>query len=298
MLKQLTESIKAQVSTHVLNQEAITELALAAFFAGGHIVLVGPTGMGKTAWARAFAGSLGLSYGTARPNTTHSAQPSQLFSQLFHVKQDSEYQDHIDIVLQEPSPAQVWFNNLIIDTIDKNTNHIPGTGGEPFPMPVPNMIVVSGTDTRHLPKALIDRFMMKLYVNYPGVAAEKQLLQLHHTGVCTTPIPICTPETITQAKQEVQNVAVEDPIFNYIISITETTRRISAIKTGASPRASISLLMASKAYAAICGRDYVTIDDVQSLAIPVLRHRVTLRADAINEGLHADRIIEGIIVGK
>jgi len=151
-----------------------------------------------------------------------------------------------------------------------------------------------------LPPMISDRFMMKLQVNYPGVAAEKQILQMHHLGTATnyTSAPICGPDAIAQAKYEVQAVAVEDSIFNYIISIVETTRRVNAVQTGASIRGSIDLLLASKAYAAVKGQDYVSMDDVRSLAMPVLCHRITLKPDAVREGIQAERIIESILVGR
>jgi len=311
MLKNIAESINARISDQALNQEAMTELALASFFAGGHILLVGPSGMGKHLWAQAFAGAFELSYAHERfadnassdffsklvpapddesasqyPVSRYLSQPGSLFSQIFHASG-----------FENISP---WEYIHIINAIDRRKPNLSDAGDGSFPLPNPHFIIASCDENFNLPKPLTDRFMMKLYINYPGVAAEKQILQMHHVGATpdTDHTPICTLETIAQAKEEVQAVAVEDAIFNYIVSIAETTRRVSAIQTGASPRASISLLQAAKAYAAIKGRDYTTIEDVRSLAIPVLRHRITLRPDAIKEGLHAERIIESIIIGK
>ena len=246
MLKNIAESINAQISSHVLNQEALSKLALAAFFAGGHILLTGPTGLGKTTWARAFAGALCVNC------------------------------------------SQVRLTN------DIRYDEIFGTGQHT------GFVIATHEENLVLSESLKDRFMMTLHVNYPGVVAEKQILQMHHVNDVNNQefTPLYTPEVLIQAKQEVQAVAVEDAIFNYIISIVETTRRVGAVQTGVSIRGSIALLQAAKAYAAINGRDYVELDDVRSLALPVLRHRINLKPDAINEGMQADRIIESIIAGR
>jgi len=316
MLQDIAKSIKSQVNNCALNQDIITELALAAFFADGHILLEGPTGIGKTTWARAFAGALGLPYGSTKlaenyvsegflhtyenvcENVHIPPQSGALFTSVFHAEfYETEYKKTQPQTYVNP---QSWAHMHILDALDPDKHVLTESVGVTFSLPDPHYIIISCNDTRILPKALLDRVMMKLYVNYPGVAAEKQILQMHHENIShkPSPAPICTPEDITHAKQEVQAVAVDDTIFNYIVSITETTRRANAIQTGASPRASIALLQASKAYAAINGRDHVTIYDVQCLAIPVLRHRITLRPEAISEGIHADRIIESIIAGK
>ena len=243
MLNTIAESIKSQVSERALNQNPLTELALTAFFAGGHILLTGPTGLGKTHWARTFTGALGINFNHI--HITDDATPP-------HLSQDE------------------------------------------------NFTIATANSPLHLPKPLADRFMMHLSATYPGVAAEKQMLQMHHVGELTVPPlhPICTTEIISQAKQEVRDVGVEDAVFNYIISIVETTRRIGAVQEGASPRGSIALLMAAKARAAIKGRDYASLEDVQVLAQPVLAHRLTLKPEATREGMKPERVIESILTGR
>ena len=258
MLKTIAGSIKSQISNQVLNQEALTELSLAAFFAGGHILLTGPTGLGKTLWACSIADALGLSRNCIR-------------------------------FAEDIYPPEI---------LDAHTHSPDAYNPEPHQVAPYFMIATTGSYQALSPK-LTDRFMMLLSVNYPGVAAEKQILQMHHVNAQNTAAlaPVCTPEAIAQAIQEVKAVAADESVFNYIISIVETTRRVSAVQSGASPRGSIALLMAAKAYAAIGGRDYVTTDDVRGLAIPVLRHRLSLRPDAISEGIQPDRIIDSIIAG-
>ena len=323
MLQHITHDIKAQVNKHVLGQEALTELALTAFFAGGHILIIGPTGIGKTKWAKSLAGALGLPYDSTFITETTAgdaffskvvrdednpaifvSRPGALFSPVFHADfHAAEFHPDVDAthgVIQQMLNSQQFYSfSHIINAMDGEKNSLSDYHDEAFPLPETQLIIASCNNSTALPKALTDRFMMKLYINYPGVSAEKQLLINRHENITPEPItPICTPETIAQAKQEVQSVEVEDATFNYIISIVETTRRASAIQSGASPRAGIALLQAAKAYAAINGRDYATINDVQRLAIPVLRHRIALHPGVIKEGLNADRILESIITGK
>ena len=323
MLQHITQDIKAQVNNHVLGQEALTELAVTSFVASGHILIIGPTGIGKTKWAKALAEALGLPYDSAFITETSSdenlfsnfvrskdnpehfvSQPGALFSPVFHADfQTAEYHPDIDaphgFVQQMLNSQQFYAFSHIINAMDRYKSGLMDFHTETFILPETQFIIASCNNPNALPKALTDRFMMKLYMNYPGVAAEKQLLINNHENITPEPItPICTPEIIAQAKQEAQAVEVEDAIFNYIISIVETTRRASAIQSGASPRAGIALLQAAKAYAAINGRDNVTINDVQRLAIPILRHRICLNPGVIKEGIHADRILESIILGK
>ena len=320
MLQHINESIKSQVGSHALGQETVTSLALAAFLAGGHILLSGPTGLGKTVWAKSFAGALGLDYGSAiiteglmsegffstmardmQDPQQFISRPGALFSPVFYADfhlADSQPQADLSHTLmqmlnQAQMRTQFYALSHMIAAMDREHSSLTGFGPETFALPETQFIIASCNNSAALPTSLTDRFMMKIYINYPGVAAEKQLLINHHENTPAEQlVPVFTPETIAQAKQEVQSVAVEGQIFNYIISMIETTRRASAIQIGASPRAGISLLQAAKAYAAISGRDYVTINDVQCMAIPVLRHRITLNPDVVKEGIHADRIIE------
>jgi MoxR-like ATPase len=179
-------------------------------------------------------------------------------------------------------------------TIDGQTHLLE----EPFfVMATQNPIEYEGTYP--LPEALTDRFMMKINITYPGIAAEKQLLQMYHHGFSSGKLEdlpaVCSGADIALAKQEIQNVTVEESVFNYIVSIVETTRRVGAVQYGSSPRGSVALLMASKAYAALQGRDFVIPDDVRFLVLPVLRHRVIIKPEAEIEGITADRVIESIL---
>jgi MoxR-like ATPase len=179
-------------------------------------------------------------------------------------------------------------------TIDGQTHEMQ----EPFfVMATQNPIEYEGTYP--LPEALTDRFMMKIQITYPGVSAEKQMLQMYHENSNAFKLqdltPLFTAQQIADAKKEISAVTVDDALFNYIVSVVETTRRVGAIQYGASPRGSVALLLAAKSFAAINGRDFVIPDDIHTLSLPVLRHRILIKPEAEIEGITADQVIEQIL---
>ncbi|MCL2528450.1 MAG: MoxR family ATPase [Defluviitaleaceae bacterium] len=285
MLKDIVCGVKSQLNNLVLNQENMTEIALAAFFAGGHILLVGPAGLGKTQWAQTLAQTLGMPY--KREWLMQGTQPHEVFGGDQHRRIAQV------LIAEEIDSANPRVKTILMDTME---NQAAAIEGHCTPMPEPFFVIATNNTPCTLPEALNDRFMLSMQVSYPGLAAEKQLLQMYHEGKPSqTPVPVCNPEAIAQAKEEVNAIIAEEEIFNYILSIVETTRRAAAVATGASPRGSIALLLAAKAYAAINGRDFVETKDVQSLALPVLRHRIVLKPEAIKEGILPDHIIESIL---
>lgn len=303
MLLNLTNSIKTQLNSRILNQENLTDLALTALFAGGHVLIEGVPGLAKTLWARSLA-SL-LSVDCKRVQFTSDLMPSDIlgtkvFNQqtgMFELRKGPLFTQLFlaDEINRTPPKTQSALLEVMEEhaiTIDGQTHVLD----EPFfVMATQNPVEYEGTYP--LPEALTDRFMMKLLITYPGVAAEKQMLQMYHEGFSHNEeiTPICTAEDIKNAKLEIKNVAVEDGIFNYIVSVIETTRRVGAVQYGSSPRGSVALLLASKAYAALQGRDFVIPDDVHFLSKPILRHRIILKPEAEIEGITTDQVIDSIL---
>ena len=305
MLKMITDNIKAQINAVVLNQEAMTELALVALFSGGHVLLEGVPGLAKTLWTRSLAQVLDCE--CKRIQFTADLMPSDILGTKVYNPQNSSFELKrgplftqlllADEINRTPPKTQSALLEVMEErsiTIDGETHRLE----EPFfVMATQNPLEYEGTYP--LPEALTDRFMMKIILTYPGVAAEKQMLQMYDSGFDSGKLndlpQLCTAEDIAAARAQIQTVAVEEGVFNYIVSIVETTRRISAIQYGSSPRGSVALLMAAKAYAAIQGRDFVIPDDVHYLAKPILRHRVMLKPEAEIEGITTDHVIENIL---
>ncbi|MCL2223718.1 MAG: MoxR family ATPase [Defluviitaleaceae bacterium] len=305
MLKELADNIKEQINGRVLNQENLTELALTAMFAGGHVLIEGVPGLAKTLWARSLAQLLSVE--CKRVQFTSDLMPSDILGTKIFNQQTGQFELRkgslftqlflADEINRTPPKTQ----SALLEVMEERAITIDGqthTMGEPFfVMATQNPIEYEGTYP--LPEALTDRFMMKILITYPGVAAEKQMLQMYHEGNDAAKLqglyPVCSATQIAEAKQEIQSVTVDDAVFNYIVSVIETTRRIGAVQFGASPRGSVALLLASKAYAAISGRDFVIPDDVRMLALPILRHRLLIKPEAEIEGITPDTVIENIL---
>ena len=307
MLKNLTDNIKQQLGSYVLNQEAMTELALVALFAGGHVLLEGVPGLAKTLWARSLARVLDVQ--CKRVQFTADLMPSDILgtkvynqqSGVFELKRGPLFTQLLlaDEINRTPPKTQSALLEVMEEraiTIDGETHVLQ----EPF-FVIATQNPVEYEGTYPLPEALTDRFMMKLLLTYPGVAAEKQILQMYHQGFNAAKLaetnlqPVAGMHDFTEARREIQAVTVEDGLFNYVVSVVETTRRVSTVQFGASPRGSVALLLAAKTYAAMQGRDFVIPDDVRFLAAPVLRHRIILKPEAEIEGIAPDSIIETIL---
>jgi len=305
MTSAIASNIKSKLSTRVLNQENLTDLALTALFAGGHVLIEGVPGLAKTLWAKSLSELLNVQ--CKRLQFTSDIMPSDILGTKIYNQQTSSFE-----LRQGPLFTQLFLadeinrtppktQSALLEVMEERAITIDGTThklDEPFfVMATQNPLEYEGTYP--LPEALTDRFMMKINITYPGVAAEKEMLQMYHQGFNSGKLealdPICTAADIAQAREEIKNLAVEDGIFNYIVSLVETTRRVGAVQFGASPRGSVALLLAAKAYAAICGRDFVIPDDVRFLAIPILRHRIILKPEAEIEGITTDQVIEGIL---
>jgi len=155
--------------------------------------------------------------------------------------------------------------------------------------------------TYPLPEAQIDRFLLKVLVNYPTPEQEIALLERIHRGFDAHELAgaglraVASTQSILAARQAVRNVTVGEGLIKYIHALVERTRNLSTLTLGASPRAGIALLECSKALAAINGRDYVLPEDVKTVALPVLRHRLLLRAESEMEGLKSDDVVRSIL---
>jgi len=180
--------------------------------------------------------------------------------------------------------------------------------GERHLLPAPFMVLATQNPVEYegtypLPEAQLDRVMLKVTIGYPSAAEEEDLLRRYQGGFNPHDLAsaglqtVADPEAIRRCRAELRQVVVEEGIIAYLDQLVRATRESGHLSLGASPRGAVSLLLATKAAAAIAGRQFVVPDDVQRLAYPVLRHRLILRPEAEIEGLHADEVIRGLIAG-
>ncbi|MCL1988468.1 MAG: MoxR family ATPase [Firmicutes bacterium] len=308
--KSLASKLKMELNEVIKNQETLTELAITALLAKGHILVEGVPGLAKTLWSRYLAQNMSMDF--KRVQFTSDQLPSDILGTKIFNQQTSQFELRkgplftqlflADEINRTPPKTQ----SALLEVMEERAITIDGIRhvlDEPFfVMATQNPVEYEGTYP--LPEALLDRFMMKIVISYPGVAAEKLILQMHHSGFDNvrltkktnrTEEPICTSAEVAECREEIAAVAVEDSVMNYIVSIVETTRRVSAVMHGASPRGSVALLLAAKAFAAMDGRDFVIPDDIKYLAIPILQHRIILKPEAEIDGVKANSVIENIL---
>jgi MoxR-like ATPase len=308
-LSQRFAQMKSEAAKVIVGQDEVFEQVAIAFFAGGHILLEGVPGTAKTLMAKTLARLIAADFG--RIQFTADLMPSDVVgTQVFNINQGSFYLKKGPIFTNiclgdEINRAPAKTQSAMLEAMEERQVTIEGERHllvEPF-MVLATQNPVEYEGTYPLPEAQLDRFMFKVRVDYPPDAVEREILHRYHTGFDARQLDatgiqsIIHPAELPALRQEIQTVKVEEGIFGYITQIATASRRSQDLILGGSPRASITLLLASKTYAALQGRDYVTPDDVKFVVAPTYRHRIILRPEAEIEGLDADAVIKRIVAG-
>lgn len=302
-----SKQIISEISKVVIGQEEFISHLVIAFLTGGHVLMEGVPGLGKTLAAKSLASVTSCDF--KRVQFTPDLMPSDITgTNVFNIKTSSFYLKKgpvftnillADEINRTPPKTQAALLEAMEEkqvTIDGETLNL----GTPFfVIATQNPIEYEGTYP--LPEAQLDRFLMKLYIGYFTQSNENNLLKKYCAGFegshydISNLTSVCNAEDIAECRREIQAVKVEDGVVNYITSIVCATRKSTAIFLGGSPRASIALLLCAKTIAAMSGRDFVTPEDVQDIALPVLRHRIILKPEAGIDGLSADSVLRNII---
>ncbi len=303
------QDLKREISKVIVGQEALLEKMLVALLADGHVLIEGVPGLAKTLAVKALAQAIHGNFN--RIQFTPDLLPADITGTLiFSPKEGSFF----------PKRGPVFANFVLADEINRSPAKVQSAlleamqerqvtiGDQTYPLPAPFMVLatqnpVEQEGTYPLPEAQVDRFMLKVLVSYPTKEEEKQILERmasHQKIEVSTNV---TPEMILKARGVVDNIYVDEKIKNYIVNLVFATREpkqfgleklASFIAYGASPRATIFLTQAAKAYAFLNGRGYVTPEDIKAIGLDVLRHRVLLSYEAEAENISSDQIVKQI----
>jgi MoxR-like ATPase len=301
------QTVKQQLMKVIKGQEEVIELVLIAFFAGGHVLIEGLPGLGKTLLVNAL--SRVVSGNFKRIQFTPDLMPSDIIgttiynmeSNTFQVKKGPVFTNLLlaDEINRSPAKTQ----SALLQAMQEKEVTIDGNNfplGEFFMcLATQNPIELEGTFP--LPEAQVDRFLMKINITYPPRKEENNILVSYRDGLLSDKPkslnlkPVLDEQRFVKIKDTIAGIFVDDKIINYITEITNATRDYPGIEVGASPRGSVALLQTSRVKAAVEGRDFVIPDDVKYLAFPVLRHRLILEPEAEIEGFSADDYLKKII---
>lgn len=304
-LNEAVTRIKTEVGKVIVGQEQNLELLLICLLCHGHALLEGVPGVAKTLTAKLLSRTVNGSF--KRLQFTPDLMPSDILgTSVFNPKTlEFEYRPGpvfcnlilIDEINRSPAKTQAALFELMEErqvTIDGHTYFMP----DPFVV-IATQNPVEQEGTYRLPEAQLDRFLMKIQVGYPGREEELDLLRRFNSHLQTdlsgTVNTVISTERLAQLRLLVHQMLLEDHLLKFIADLIHATRNHKMIELGASPRASLALMNAAKAMAAISGRDFVIPEDIKTVIMPVLRHRIVLTPEAEMEGITQEEVLNGLL---
>jgi MoxR-like ATPase len=304
-LQEAVGKIKSELSKVIVGQKNMVDMLITALLASGHVLIEGVPGVAKTITAKLLAKALTVDF--SRIQFTPDLMPSDILgTSIFDLKK-SEF---------EFKKGPIFSNMVLIDEINRAPAKTQAAlfevmeerqitiDGNRYPLSPPFMVLatqnpVEQEGTYRLPEAQLDRFLFKIDIDYPTLEDEIEIINREHLLKEAKKIDqvesFLTQQQITKYQSIVNNILVEPQLLKYIAEIIVNTRNNQFLYLGASPRASIAILKASKAYAAMNGRDFVTPEDIKQVAIPVLQHRIIVTPEREMEGVTSKQIITQII---
>jgi MoxR-like ATPase len=301
------EALRTEIAKAVVGQDPAVTGLVVALLCRGHVLLEGVPGVAKTLLVRTLAATLQLD--TKRVQFTPDLMPGDVTGSLVYDARTAEFSFQ---------PGPVFTNLLLADEINRTPPKTQASlleameerqvsvDGVPRPLPEPFLVAATQNPVEYegtypLPEAQLDRFLLKLILPLPGRDEEIRVLTRHAEGFNPRDLdaagvkPVAGPTELDAARAAVGRVAIAPEIVGYVVDLCRATRESPSTTLGVSPRGATALLATSRAWAWLTGRDYVTPDDVKALALPTLRHRLQLRAEAEMEGVTPDSVITSIL---
>ncbi|MCB8942854.1 MAG: MoxR family ATPase [Ardenticatenaceae bacterium] len=301
------QQLRQEADKVLVGLEDPFELLVIALLTGGHVLLEGVPGTAKTLMAKTLSHLVQAKF--TRIQFTPDLMPSDILgtsvfdlnSGQFYLKQGPIFTQMLlaDEINRAPAKTQ----SALLEAMEEKQVNLEGTR---YPLATPFMVIATQNPLEYegtypLPEAQLDRFLFKVLVPYSDIETEIEVLRRYHHGfnphdLATSGLmPLLTADFVAQARQAITGIVVEDGVLAYIARLTAVSRQSPDLILGASTRAATNVLLASKTFAALQGRDYVTPDDVKTIVPPVYRHRLILKPEAEIEGLDADAVIQRLL---
>ena len=303
----LARRVRGEVAKAVVGQDATVDGLLVGLITGGHVLLEGVPGTAKTLLARALARSLDASFKRIQfspdlmPADVVGTNVYEAASGQFRLRPGPIFASVVlaDEINRTPPKTQ----SALLEAMQERQVTIDGVS---HPLPVPFMVVATQNPVEYegtypLPEAQLDRFQQKLLIDYPSAEEEAEILRRHLGGLETADLdvlgvaPVASAADVLAARAALDTVTVDAAVLDYVGAVIRATREHASIALGASPRAGVSLLVASKARALLEGREFVTPDDVKTMSRSCLRHRLLLRPEVEVEGVAAEAALEDVL---
>ncbi|MBD7955036.1 MoxR family ATPase [Stenotrophomonas sp. Sa5BUN4] len=306
-LVERVDAIREAVGHAFIGQQDVLDQILIALLAGGHVLIEGVPGLGKTLLVRALAQALELDHG--RVQFTPDLMPSDVSghavydpkSESFKIRRGPVFTNLLlaDEINRAPAKTQ----SALLEVMQEGQVTIEGKS---FPLAPPFMALatqnpVEQEGTYPLPEAQLDRFLLKIIIDYPALEEEKRMVDAVTTGRSASDFDLQRVPRVLSAgevvalQQATAAITVDAEVIDYAVRIVAATRKWPGIALGAGPRGSIALVRAARAQALLSGRDFVTPDDVRDIARPALRHRIALAPELQIEGQDADDVLSALL---
>ena len=302
----LANNLLQEIRKALIGQDLIIEQVLVALIARGHVLIEGVPGLGKTLLVRSLAKCFGGQF--SRVQFTPDLMPSDvtghamfnMAKQEFEIRRGPVFTNLLlaDEINRAPAKTQA----ALLEVMQEGQITIEGESfktGDPF-MVLATQNPVEQEGTYPLPEAELDRFMLKVMIDYPSESDEQVMLR-HVSGQAQGGFgledirTLLKPSHVLSLQKVAEQITVDDQILHYVVKLVRTTREWNGIARGAGPRACIALLAAARAYALIKGNTFVTPDDVKTMYLPALRHRILLSPELAIEGVDADRVLHSVM---